>query len=532
MKTFLSLRWKILGWFLVNLLVIGVVLYFIVRLQFGAGLGWLLEGATGDRLETLGQSVITEFQQTPPATPASALDKVVEAWRARGVQAALFRTGPDFVEFAAGDFQELPEIVRTKLRDQSKGPRPGRGGPGGPGGAGRDGAPRPDGFDGPGGPPPDFGDRPPPRSEERRGRFSMAARPAGKFILASDNPRFYWAGVRLGSLEKERTGGGMRPPLTLLLRSDSMRGGGLFFDYYPLLAVGGGLLLVSVLLWLPMIGRLTGALGKLTASAEEIARGKFDAPPVLKRQDELGRLNRAHRHMAGKLSRYVEDQQRFLGDTAHELLSPLARLEVALSILEQRAGDDGQRYVTRALTETHLMTSLLHELLSFTKAGLGGTSVSLTSVALAPMVREIAAREMADGAPGEIRIEVSEHHVAMADAALLDRAIANGLRNAIRYAGDCGPVEITSRVEGDGKIALTVSDSGPGVPEEMLDRLFDPFFRPDVSRVRETGGTGLGLAIVKSAIEACGGSVSLRNREPQGLELKMSLTAGVQSAAA
>jgi signal transduction histidine kinase len=86
--------------------------------------------------------------------------------------------------------------------------------------------------------------------------------------------------------------------------------------------------------------------------------------------------------------------------------------------------------------------------------------------------------------------------------------------------------------EGDGKIALTVSDSGPGVPEEMLDRLFDPFFRPDVSRVRETGGTGLGLAIVKSAIEACGGSVSLRNREPQGLELKMSLTAGVQSAAA
>lgn len=356
-----------------------------------------------------------------------------------------------------------------------------------------------------------------------RGGFPMATKPAGKFILTSDNPRYYWAGVRLGSLEKERNGTGLRPPLTLLLRSESMRGGGLFFDYYPLLALGGGLLALSVLLWLPMIGRLTGALGKLTRSAEEIARGKFDAPPELKRQDELGRLNSAHRHMAGKLGRFVEDQKRFLGDTAHELLSPLARLEVALSILEQRAGDEDQRYVTRALNETHRMTSLLHELLSFTKAGLAGTSVSLTPVSLAPMVKEIADRETAGGAPCEVRIAVDAGHCVLADAALLDRAIANGLRNAIRYAGAGGPVEIASGDDGEGNILLTISDCGPGVPPEVLDRLFDPFFRPDVSRVRETGGTGLGLAIVKSAVEACQGSASLRNRSQGGLELTLKL---------
>ena len=283
----------------------------------------------------------------------------------------------------------------------------------------------------------------------------MSTRPGGKFILASDSPRYYWAGVRLGSLEKERDGVGMRPPLTLLLRSDSMRGGGLFFDYYPILAVGGGLLLVSVVLWLPLIGKLTGALGKLTRSAEEIARGRFDIPPELKRHDELGRLNSAHRHMAGKLSRYVEDQQRFLGDTAHELLSPLARLEVALSILEQRTGEDGLRYVNKALTETHFMTSLLHELLSFTKAGMGGASVSLTSVPLARLVGELVARET-QNTPCEVRVDIPPEHTVRADAALLDRAIANGLRNAIRYAGENGPVEITSREGLGGRIVLTV----------------------------------------------------------------------------
>jgi two-component system sensor histidine kinase CpxA len=297
----------------------------------------------------------------------------------------------------------------------------------------------------------------------------------------------------------------------------------LFFDYYPLLALGGGLLAVSVLLWLPMIGRLTGALGRLTRSAEDIARGKFEVPAELKRQDELGRLNSAHRHMAGKLSRYVEDQQRFLGDTAHELLSPLARLEVALSILEQRTGDDGRRYVAKALTETHLMTSLLHELLSFTKAGLSGASVSLTRVALAPMVKEIAARETNAETPCEISIRVAEDHFVLADAALLDRAIANGLRNALRYAGSAGPVEIATRLDTGDRLRLTISDSGPGVPPAVLDRLFDPFFRPDVSRVRETGGAGLGLAIVKSAVEACRGSVSLQNRQPHGLELSLIL---------
>jgi two-component system sensor histidine kinase CpxA len=74
-----------------------------------------------------------------------------------------------------------------------------------------------------------------------------------------------------------------------------------------------------------------------------------------------------------------------------------------------------------------------------------------------------------------------------------------------------------------GEIILTISDSGPGIPPEALAQIFDPFYRVDVSRARETGGTGLGLAIVKTCIESCGGRVSCHNREPHGLSVAITL---------
>jgi two-component system sensor histidine kinase CpxA len=107
---------------------------------------------------------------------------------------------------------------------------------------------------------------------------------------------------------------------------------------------------------------------------------------------------------------------------------------------------------------------------------------------------------------------------------LLARAVGNVLRNAIRYAGNAGPVLLRAVASGP-EIVLTVRDSGPGVPESSLAKLFDPFFRPDVSRTADTGGVGLGLAIVKTCVEACQGRVSLRNLQPHGLEVEIRLPA-------
>ncbi|MBK9709035.1 MAG: hypothetical protein IPO77_19170 [Acidobacteria bacterium] len=97
------------------------------------------------------------------------------------------------------------------------------------------------------------------------------------------------------------------------------------------------------------------------------------------------------------------------------------------------------------------------------------------------------------------------------------------MRNAVRYAGEGEVIRIDAlRVKE--RVIISISDNGPGVPVESLDKLFDPFYRIESDRGRDTGGTGLGLAIVKSCVEACQGTVSAKNRVPHGLEIQISLS--------
>jgi two-component system sensor histidine kinase CpxA len=104
------------------------------------------------------------------------------------------------------------------------------------------------------------------------------------------------------------------------------------------------------------------------------------------------------------------------------------------------------------------------------------------------------------------------------------RAVSNILRNAIRYAAKAGPITISARREGE-RVLIAIEDNGPGIPAESIPQIFDPFFRVDTSRDRETGGVGLGLAIVKTCVESCGGKVSCENRAPSGLRVMVTLPA-------
>jgi two-component system sensor histidine kinase CpxA len=97
------------------------------------------------------------------------------------------------------------------------------------------------------------------------------------------------------------------------------------------------------------------------------------------------------------------------------------------------------------------------------------------------------------------------------------------VRNAIRHS--TGALEINAHPAAGGEILLTIADSGPGVPDETLQRIFEPFYRVDPSRTRDTGGVGLGLAIVKTCVEACSGHISCRNRPQGGLEVSIRLEA-------
>jgi len=125
---------------------------------------------------------------------------------------------------------------------------------------------------------------------------------------------------------------------------------------------------------------------------------------------------------------------------------------------------------------------------------------------------------------GTIQVTIAPALAVVAHEAYLLRAISNVLRNALRYAGEAGPILVTAR-RVDSRVLITVADCGPGLAGESLDEVFAPFYRPEPARSRDTGGAGLGLAIVKGCIEACRGTVACRNREPSGLEVTISLAA-------
>ena len=366
------------------------------------------------------------------------------------------------------------------------------------------------------------GERPPPPRE--RGKRGNGPPPNGNplhplFQVATENPKVYWVGARIPLRNPEE---GEGPPGTVLMSSPSFFGTPFFFDYKPWLAVAGAMIAVFALCWLPLIRGLSRSISQITRVTGQIAEGGFEEQLPEKRRDELGLLAAAINRMASRLSGFVTGQKRFLGDIAHELCSPIARIQFALGILEQRA-EEGQRESVEDLREeVRQMSSLVAELLQFSKAGLRHDERPLVPVLLSQVVEQALIRENKEGVKIDFIGDGNLH--ALADPESLLRALSNLIRNAIRYAGDAGPITIATRRERS-EAVIVVGDSGPGLPDDQLERVFTPFYRPEASRNRALGGVGLGLAIVKSCVEACKGTVQCRNRIPKGLEVEIRLTA-------
>ena len=512
MKLRFPLFAKILLWFFLNLLLLGAVFYGFFRVQFHVGLDMLLAGPAGERVEALGTVIGEELRAAPPEQRADILTRFGAGY---GVQLALVRPdGTPVAEKAA----TLPPEVKARLMSFGS-PNP-QGRP--PAADGRERPLRP--RRGPGEAQPRAADQPAPRPPPRDSDElplppplleGAARRLHPKFMVHSADPSGYWVGLRLFGRPE-------MPQQVLLIFSPTLSGGGLFIDVKPWLFVGFGALLLSVLFWLPLIRGITRSIAQLTRAAGQIAEGRFEVRVDERRRDELGRLGAEINSMAARLDGFVAGQKRFLGDVAHELCSPLARMQLALGILEQRAEAAQQDSVNDVREDVQEMSNLVNELLSFSKASLREKAVPLQRVPLAELVRRVAAREA--GAGDRVQVRIADELTALAEPDLLARALANLIRNALRYAGAAGPVVIAAEAAAP-DVVVSVSDSGPGVPADALQKIFDPFYRLESSRSRDTGGMGLGLAIVKTCVEACQGSVTAANRQPSGLQVDIRLKA-------
>lgn len=474
---------KVLGWLLLHLLLLALAFVAFVGWQLRLGLDSLLSGSAGERLRAFGEEARGELTDLPRPKWNAALESLAAK---KKVTAGIFDfRNPE--RFPLSIPANVLERVKTTL-PPPPGP-PDRRGPRPPGrGALLDERP---------GPPPD----PARPARDRLERPDPSEKPTSRpvFLLRGDHGNGYWAGVQL-----MLPGPQVQPNRQhlLVIRADRLDGSGMFFDLKPWLWGGLAVLGLSLAFWTPFVLGISRYLRKLTGATDRIAAGDFKISLPPRGNDELGNLGVAVEAMAVRLDHLVSGQKRFLGDAAHELCAPLARLRTGLGILEMKLGAADLPHLASIESDAQELATLVEEILAFSRVGNRQPRCQPTRIE--PLVQEVVARE---GGSIITEIQIAPGLTAMADPALVGRAIGNLVRNARIHAGPDATLRIHA-AEQDGYIILSFTDNGPGVPAEELPRLFEPFYRPDRSRSRDTGGSGLGLAIVRTAIEACGGETS------------------------
>jgi signal transduction histidine kinase len=240
--------------------------------------------------------------------------------------------------------------------------------------------------------------------------------------------------------------------------------------------------------------------------------------------DELARLSDAFDRMAAQVQRLVESQRQLLRDISHELRSPLARLQVALGLARQRDAGGAQRELDRIEREAQALDDMIGELLTLVRLDAAAvvperTEVDLTRL-VADVVDDAAFQARAHGKALVLDAGPSVH--VRGQPGLLRRAVDNVIRNAVHYTAPGTRVEVVLAVRTPQEVTVSVADRGPGVPAEMLDRIFEPFVRVDGVRAHERG-VGLGLAITARAVALHGGRVRARNRDDGGLVVELTL---------
>ena len=479
-----SLFTKILLWFFLNLVILGVVLFVFFQLRFLISPDSPLWGRSGNLTMSLSRLIGHELSNASQDEWNAILERYSEAYQ---VDLLLYEISG---EKLAGKDVEVPQQIVEKITSQE----------------GRE-----------------FGGRKQPGYGEKdgsghRGRMHQGHRRIPAFNERTSDPTRYWVGlwVRIFS---EEPGPPRRPILVAV--TDSLFGSGLYPDPMPWILVVAVIVFLSIAWWFPMVRSLTRPIVEMTGATEEISKGRFDVRVDEKRTDEIGRLGRAINRMASRLSRYIHGQKRFMSDVAHELGSPIARMQMAMGVVNEKIQDESLRASFEDVAEeVELMASLVNEFLSYSRAEISPSKVKLQNVKPADVVNRVIARESLDDA--DIRLDIENDIEVVAEPELLSRALANLIRNAVRYAGQAGPIRVAAGKQG-GKVKIEVSDSGPGVPDEYIERIFDPFFRKESDRGRETGGAGLGLAIVKTCVDACQGTVTARNLKPAGFAVEITL---------
>ncbi|PJG49777.1 two-component sensor histidine kinase [Sphingobium sp. LB126] len=277
--------------------------------------------------------------------------------------------------------------------------------------------------------------------------------------------------------------------------------------------VGQTLILYAIvlvpLLWVGR--RLARPLRQLTRSAEQFARTGSADPVEERGPGDVRQLTTAFNAMRSRIFAMLNEKDRMLGAIGHDLRTPLASLRVRTESVE----DEGER--ARMSETIDEMNRMLEDILSLARAG--RSSEARQKVDLSALADAVVEDFLELGSP--VELADNERAVATVRPQQIRRALRNLIENAIVY-GERAHVSVE---QGDSMIRLIVADEGPGISEDRMEEMMEPFTRLEGSRNRETGGAGLGLALVRAIMTEHGGALRLANRPQGGLEASLVLPA-------
>ncbi len=285
-------------------------------------------------------------------------------------------------------------------------------------------------------------------------------------------------------------------------------------------------LFVSAALCLALAWSLTRPIKSLQMASRRIASGESVSAKELlgSRRDEFYSLASDFDLMAGKILETVNTQKQLLSDVSHELRSPLTRMQIAIGLLDKDLGNGHLKTLQRLEHECARMDEMIGQLLSIAALERGQIYEQEQNIDLVAMLNELIRDADFEAAQKRIRLlsDFSSEVELTGYYALLRSSLENILRNAIRYAPEDSVVEVNLILHAK-EVHVEISDQGPGVSDENLDKIFQPFFRTDEARSREQGGAGLGLAIAARAVAVHKGKIVAKPNQPKGLKVIISL---------
>lgn len=286
----------------------------------------------------------------------------------------------------------------------------------------------------------------------------------------------------------------------------------------------GAALLGCLLLWVWPHWR---DLERLKDTARRLGQGQLAERTHISPRSNIGELARVFDTMASELERHVNDQHELLDAVSHELRTPLTRLDFGLVLLFDEVPLASRKRLLELVGHVRELDELVLELLSYSRLQFADQARERVEVSLLELVDSVLggfAEELDIRAiHWQVRAETELPRFIL-DPRLTARAVQNLIRNAMRYCDRS--LLLRLRLKEDGACLLTVEDDGIGIPIEERERIFQPFYRLDRSRDRNTGGFGLGLAISRRAIEGQGGTLTVAQSALGGAQFRIYLPAG------